>query len=151
MWQSHGWVLGLTFALVLSGCISSGNSSIGDQDRISQIKLNISVKDDVKRILGQPNGISRQSGSYPAFPGLPASTATANIEVWSYTHMNVDVDPVTFIPIVGLFAGGATSNINTFTVSFDEQGIVRHISSTQSQGRSGVGAGGESPPPKPVN
>lgn len=52
MWQSHGWVLGLTFVLVLSGCVSSGNSSIGDQDRISQIKLNISVKDDVKRILG---------------------------------------------------------------------------------------------------
>lgn len=65
--------------------------------------------------------------------------------------MNVDVDPVTFIPIVGLFAGGATSNINTFTVSFDEQGIVRHISSMQSQGRSGVEAGGELPPPKPVN
>lgn len=112
MWQSHGWVLGLTFALVISGCVSSGNSSIGDQDRISQIKLNISVKDDVKRILGQPNGISRQSGSYPAFPGLPASTATANIEVWSYTHMNVDVDPVTFIPIVGLFAGGATQYVH---------------------------------------
>ena len=35
MWQSHGWVLGLTFVLVLSGCVSSGNSSIGDQDRIS--------------------------------------------------------------------------------------------------------------------
>lgn len=151
MWQSHGWVLSLTFVLTLMGCVSSGNSSIVDQDRISQIKLNTSVKDDVKRILGTPNGISRQSGSYPAFPGVPASTATINIEVWSYTHMNVDVDPATFIPIVGLFAGGATSNLNTFTVSFDEQGIVRHISSTQSQGRSGAGAGSESTPPKPVN
>ena len=63
--------------------------------------------------------------------------------------MNVDVNAATFIPIVGLFAGGATSNINTFTVSFDEQGIVRHISSTQSQARSGLGAGRESTPTKP--
>jgi len=65
--------------------------------------------------------------------------------------MNVDVDPATFIPIVGLFAGGATSNLNALTVSFDEQGIVRHISSTQAQGRSGVGTGSESTPAKPVN
>ncbi len=151
MWQSHGWVLSFIVALTVMGCVSSGNSSIVDQDRIAKIKLNISVKDDVRRILGQPNGISRQSGSYPAFPGVPASTATINSEVWSYTHMNVDVNPATFIPIVGLFAGGATSNLNTFTVSFDEQGIVRHISSTQSQGRSGSGTGSESTLPKPVN
>jgi hypothetical protein len=118
--------------LLESGCVSSGNPSVVDQDRISQIKLNTSAEEDVKRILGQPNSISRQSGSYSAFPGLPASTSMTNVEVWSYTHMNVDVDAATFIPIVGLFAGGATSNINTFTVVFDEQGIVRHISSTQS-------------------
>ena len=141
----------LGHALLVSGCVSSGNPSVVDQDRISQIKLNTSTKEDVKRILGQPNGISRQSGSYSAFPGLPASTLMTNVEAWSYTHINVDVDAATFIPIVGLFAGGATSNINTFTVVFDEQGIVRHISSTQSQGRSGLGAAGQSSPTKPAN
>jgi hypothetical protein len=74
-----------------------------------------------------------------------------NVEVWSYSHINVDVDAATFIPIVGLFAGGATSNLNTFTVVFDDQGVVRHISSTQSQGRSGLGAGVESKPNKLAN
>lgn len=64
--------------------------------------------------------------------------------------MNVDVDAATFIPIVGLFAGGATSTLETFTVVFDEKGIVRHISSTQSQGHSGLGARGESKPTKPI-
>lgn len=141
-------VVWLGFVLLVSGCVSSGNSSIADQDRIVQIKLNTSTKEDVRRILGQPNGISRQSGSYAAFAGLPPTTQT-NIEVWSYTHINVDVDAATFIPIVGLFAGGATSNVNTFTVAFDDQGIVRHISSTQSQGRSGAGAGGEPSPTNP--
>ncbi len=121
-----------------------------DQDRIAQIKLDTSTKEDVRQILGQPNGISRHSGSYSVFAGLPLSTSQTNIEVWSYSHMNVDVDAATFIPIVGLFAGGATSNVNTLTVIFDEKGIVRHISSTQSQGRSGLGAGSESKTTKPV-
>jgi hypothetical protein len=58
----------------------------------------------------------------------------------------VDVDGATFIPIVGLFAGGATSHLNTFTVVFDQTGIVRHISSSQMEGRSGQAV--ESGPPK---
>jgi hypothetical protein len=126
--------------LLASGCVSSGNPSVMDQGRISQIKVDISTKGDVRRLLGQPNSTSKHSGGYPALYGLPLKTSLTNVETWSYTHINVDVNPATFIPIVGLFAGGATSNLNTFTVVFDDQGIVRHISSTQSQGRSGLGA-----------
>ena len=130
--------LGLVF--LLSACMSSGNPSVIDQTRVDQIKLNISTKDDVQRILGRPNGISKHSGNYPVALGLPASTSMTTVESWNYTHMSVDVDGATFIPIVGLFAGGATSTINTFTVVFDDQGIVRHISSNQTQGRSGPSA-----------
>lgn len=140
----------LGLVMLASGCVSSGNPSVMDQDRISKIKLNTSTKEDVRRILGQPNSMSRTSGSYSAIPDLPPSTTLTNVEAWNYTHINVDVDAATFIPIVGLFAGGAISNINIFTVVFDDQGIVRHISSTQSQGRSGLGAGGESPPTTPA-
>jgi hypothetical protein len=130
----------LALFLLASGCVSSGNPSVVDEGRTAQVILNTSTKEDVKRILDTPNSISRQSGSYVAIPGLPPSQSRTNVEVWSYSHMNVEVDGATFIPIVGLFAGGATSNLNTFTVIFDEQGIVRHISSTQSQGHSGLGA-----------
>lgn len=128
----------LALLFLVSSCVSSGNPSVVDEGRTSQVILNTSTKEDVKRILGTPNSVSRQSGSYVALPGLPPSQSRTNVEIWSYSHMNVEVDGATFIPIVGLFAGGATSNVNTFTVIFDEQGIVRHISSTQSQGRSGL-------------
>jgi hypothetical protein len=37
----------LGFLLLTSGCVSSGHPSIVDQDRIAQIKLNISTKVDV--------------------------------------------------------------------------------------------------------
>ncbi|WNM63511.1 hypothetical protein [Candidatus Nitrospira neomarina] len=141
------WVV---LSLIVSGCVSGGNPSVMDQELTAQIQLNTSTKEDVRQILGQPNGVSRHSGSYSAIAGLPLSISQSNIEVWSYSHMNVDVDAATFIPIVGFFAGGATSNMSTFTVVFDENGIVRHISTTQTQGRSGLGAGSESKPMKPV-
>jgi hypothetical protein len=128
----------LCFLLLASGCASSGNPSILDQDRIAQITLNISTKADVRRVLGKPDTISRHSGTYSPLPGLPPSPALTNVEVWNYTHINVDVNAANFI--IGLFAGGAPSNTNTFTVVYDEQGIVRHISSTQSEGRSGLGS-----------
>jgi hypothetical protein len=136
----------LAFLLLTSSCVSSGNPSVVDEGRTSQVILNSSTKEDVKRILGKPNSVSRQSGSYVAIPGLPPSQPGTIMEIWSYSHLDVEVDGATFIPIVGLFAGGATSNVNTFTVMFDERGIVRHISSTQSQGHSGLGSSEKAEP-----
>ncbi len=127
--------LGLT--LFISGCVSSGNPSVMDQARLEKIVLDVSTKDDVKRLLGQPNGRSQQSGSAATVPGYAPVPGLTNSEAWTYSHLSVDVDGATFIPIVGLFAGGATSYLNTFTVVFDQAGIVRHISSSQTEGRSG--------------
>ncbi len=135
----------VALAAMVCGCVSSGNPSVLDQDRLDKIVLNQSTKEDLTRLLGQPNSISRQSGNYAPVPGMPPTPGLSNVEVWSYTHLSVDVDGATFIPIVGLFAGGATSHINTYTVVLDDAGIVRHISQTQSQGRSGLGR--ETAPP----
>jgi hypothetical protein len=126
--------------LLVSGCVSSGNPSVMDQARLDQIVLDVSTKADVKRLLGQPNGTAQQSGSVAMVPGYAPVPGLANSETWTYSHLSVDVDGATFIPIVGLFAGGATSHLNTFTVVFDQAGIVRHIASSQSQGRSGPAA-----------
>jgi hypothetical protein len=128
----------LICVMALSGCYSSGNALVMDQDRLDQIKIDVSTKEDVRRILGQPNGTSKQTGSYAVALGLPASMRS--VEVWTYHHIDRDVDGATFIPIVGLFAGGASSKINTFTAVFDEEGIVRRLSSGQTQARAGLGA-----------
>ncbi|HJT20005.1 MAG TPA: hypothetical protein VJ746_06020 [Nitrospira sp.] len=145
MWQLLAGILLAFYSMNLSACASSGNPAVADPARVSQIQLNVSTKEDVQRLLGQPNSMSKHSGGYYAIPGLKTSAALTPIETWNYTHLNVQVDPATFIPVVGLFAGGANSNLNSLTVVFDEQGIVRHISSTQTQGRSGMGAGSSNP------
>lgn len=129
-----------SLAVTILGCVSSGNPNAGDETLTSQIQIDTSTKEDVRRILGQPNSTSRQSGNLVMIPGLPASPGIV-IESWNYTHIDVEVDGATFIPIVGLFAGGATSNVSSFTIIFDDKGVVRHISSTQSTGKSGMGSG----------
>lgn len=144
-----GALLVASVAVTHSGCVSSGNPSVTDETLTSQIQVNVSTKEDVRRILGQPNSISKHSGSLAMIPGLPASSASSIIESWNYTHIAVEVDGATFIPIVGLFAGGATSNLTSFTVVFDDKGVARHLSSTQSTGQSGVGSGHEKVSPAP--
>ena len=135
----------LALLLLLTGCISSGNTAVMDQARLEQITVNISTKEDVRRLLGQPNAISKHSGRYSPVPGMPPLPDLDNVEVWSYTHISVDVDGATFIPIVGLFAGGATSHLNTYTATFDQTGIIRHTSALQSEGRSGPASDGAPP------
>ena len=134
-----------SLAVTILGCVSSGNPNVRDETLTSQIQINVSNKEDVRRILGQPDSTSRQSGSLIMIPGLPASPGTV-VESWNYTHIDVEVNGATFIPIVGLFAGGATSSVSSFAVIFDDKGVVRHISSTQSTGQSGVGAGKKNVP-----
>ena len=139
-----------SLAVTILGCVSSGNPNVRDETLTSQIQINVSTKEDVRRILGQPNSTSKQSGSLVMIPGLPASPGMV-IESWNYTHIDVEVDGATFIPIVGLFAGGATSNVSSFTVIFDDKGAVRHISSTQSTGQFDMGSGQKKECPTPMS
>lgn len=139
MFYRHAALALLAIGLLGTSCVSSGNPTAGREDLISQIKIGESTREDVRRLFGQPTVTSRHSGSmYPGLPGLTNPNST--IEVWNYTHMNTEVSAATFIPVVGIFAGGATSKMSQFTVTFDEQGIVRSIQTGQTQSTAGPGA-----------
>lgn len=135
-------VSALTFAI--GGCVSSGNPSVHDDVAVSKIKIGETTKDEVRTLLGKPNSTTRSSGSMFVGAGLPV-TPNVNYEIWNYTHISVETDAATFIPIVGLFAGGASSRVSSLTVTFDDQGIVRAIRTSDTEGRSGMGAGSSNP------
>lgn len=129
----------ILFGVSIPSCASSGNPAVENQDLVAQIKLGQSTKEDVRRLFGQPTVMSRHSGTpFPAMTGWPVSSS--NYEIWNYTYANTEVHPATFIPIVGLFAGSATSKMSQITLAFDEQGIVRHIQTGQTQATGGPGA-----------
>lgn len=137
------WIVALMVPLFF-GCVSSGNPAATDQVAISQIKIGTTTKEDVRRLLGNPSSIGKGSGNLSVrapFSSDPRATPAPhfNYEVWGYSHISVETDAATFIPIVGLFAGGATSSVTSVTIHFDEKGIVQYVQTTESQGHSGMG------------
>jgi len=120
--------------------VSSGNPTATREDLISQVKIGETTKEEIRQMFGQPTVMSRHSGGLGFYPGLAGVSSTNTIEIWNYTHMNVDTSPVTFIPIVGLFAGGSTSTMSQVTFTFDDKGIVRNVQTGHNQATAGPGA-----------
>ena len=76
MTRLNYYILGILLMIHLSllvGCVSSGNPKVMEQARLDQIVLDVSTKADVKRVLGQPNSLSQQSGRYATILALPRS------------------------------------------------------------------------------
>lgn len=147
------WILAVLMLLV-SGCVSSGNPSVRDEAATGQIKAGVTTKEDVQKLLGKPNSVGKGFGNLAAATGLPAAPHAplalySNYEVWTYSHVSVETDAATFIPIVGLFAGGATSSVSSLIVYFDDKGVVQYVQSSQSEGRSGMGSSGQKPTRNP--
>ena len=96
----------------VAGCLGaeSGQKQITDPGKISQIQKGVSTKASIRAAFGLPGGIEYASNGD---------------EIWSYSYANVSVNPATFVPVIGIFAGGETSQSSALMVHFDTQGIVR--------------------------
>ncbi len=122
--------------LSVAGCASSGNANVKNQALIDQIQMGKSTKNDVRRLLGEPNSVSRTS-SQVANPADPKQMLTL-VEWWSYIHASSQTDAATFIPLVGGLVGSTTHESTQFTAGFDQKGIVQHITSGSYKGKSGL-------------
>ena len=67
--------------------------------------------------------------------GNPQSTTTLSDETMQlvYMHVNTSIKASTFIPIVGSFTGGATSNVQSLIIKLDENGVVTDWQYTQTE------------------
>lgn len=109
--------------LVLSGCATIGTKQITKGEIVSQIKEGKSTKTDVKALLGEPSNIS---------------FTDAGQENWTYCYSRATTRPATFIPIIGIFAGGADTETHTLTIRFTKEGIVEKIGKGKTTGSSGI-------------
>ena len=126
----------LIAVVALAGCTSSGNATIKNQELIDQVKMGKSTKDDVRRLFGEPNSISR-SASQVANPADPSQMLTV-VEWWSYVHASAQTDAKSFIPFVGWLVGGSSHESQQLTTGFDQKGLVQHITTGSYKGKSGV-------------
>ena len=104
----------ILLALVVTGCFSTGNE-------IDTAKANTFVKGEttereVIEALGKPVTVTNSANGEKQIV---------------YSHTNTDLDAATYIPIVGIFAGGATSTANYLIVTLDSEGIVKDWSMSE--------------------
>jgi len=106
-------------AFGLSGCGGGqgGQKEIADQSKISKIRQGVSTKSDIVALFGEPAGINHKEDGG---------------EEWSYNYEDYSIKPQTYIPFVGLFAGGSTSSSSSLIVTFDKKGTVTAYATNKS-------------------
>ena len=109
-------------ALVLSGCVTTGNERMKGQTQssvASKITEGKTTKADVVAAYGDATAVS--------------FTDSGN-EIWTYAYTRAVPTPQTFIPIVGLFTAGADTTTNSLVILFNRDGIVSKYTMSETQG-----------------
>lgn len=112
----------LVMLFVLLGCASSGKQIKAEQ--LQSFEKGRTTLPEVISCLGQPTS---------------KTTTIDGHVVICYNYVQASARPESFIPIVGLFAGGVDSRSNNVTMTFDQQGVLQGYSTTESA--TGVGTG----------
>lgn len=95
--------------IALSGCASVGNRV--NHQYAQSIEKGVTTEQEIIAKMGQP---------------MATAINSDEVKVLTYMHVDTQVHDATFIPIVGLFAGGADSTATTFIIKIDnETGIAQ--------------------------
>jgi outer membrane protein assembly factor BamE (lipoprotein component of BamABCDE complex) len=109
-------------SLFLLGCASYGNKQITQQETVEKIEIGKTTKADVKALLGEPaEVIFSDNGD----------------EDWAYIYSKSTVRATSFIPVVGIVAGGADTKTSTLKVRFNKEGVVQKLGKGQTTGGGG--------------
>lgn len=112
----------LVASLLLAGCASSGVRVTDAQ--LSQFHAGQTTEQQVIATLGTPT------------MQMHNSDGTSTL---MYTYAEARARPSSFIPVVGIFAGGVDSHSNSAMLTFDKNGVLQRYST--SQGENGTAAG----------
>lgn len=110
------WV-GVLFVL-LAGCVSTGDSTLGDDQAMGNIKVGETTKQQVVNLLGDPEG------------QRSIETGGATREWWSYSYASAVINPLDYLLLYGFLYNGLGLFDTRYDLSlfFDHRGIVSGIS-----------------------
>jgi len=109
-------------AVLLTACASSG--VMVDQNKVGTFKEGVTTEADVYAALGKPTSVSTSTGT----------------KILMYYGSQAQVKAATFIPVVGLFAGGSDSKVSMLMLTFKD-GVLTNINNTQSGSSVSTGSG----------
>ena len=105
----------------LTACAVSSGQQIS-QEQTSALKIGVTTVSEVTSAFGNPT------------TRIQSSDGGQTI---SYSHFSSQVKGATFVPIVGLFAGGASSQGRTVTMRFDRAGVLVEVITSDASSSSG--------------
>lgn len=108
-------------ALALTGCVSSGTKITGAE--IAQLRPGQTTYRDAVALLGQPTAEARGYGGGHAV---------------SYSFASGHANAASYIPVVGLFAGGAHGESQSVTLRFDRNDVLLGVSIAESHVDTGI-------------
>jgi outer membrane protein assembly factor BamE (lipoprotein component of BamABCDE complex) len=108
----------VAFALACALVADSVQAKPIAPEDLAQFKVGATTEADVVKVLGRPQSVS------------VVSTGSTTI---AYVSIKTRLKAATFIPYVGLFAGGATSNTSVTTLTFGADGRLTSYQSTASE------------------
>jgi hypothetical protein len=113
---------GIFCALALSGCVSSGTQV--KESQLTSFQTGVTTERDVRAALGPPQSVS---------------TSTYGVRTIAYSGLRASPKAATFIPIVGLFAGGANVQASSAVFSFGPDGKLTQMTNSQTSAESRMG------------
>jgi outer membrane protein assembly factor BamE (lipoprotein component of BamABCDE complex) len=116
LWQADkkGYMYKSLFLLIfLVGCATAGNK-IG-MDKISQIKEGVTTKQEIVGLFGNPNADTLNGDGK---------------EILMYVYGKYRAKPSTYIPIIGLMAGGGNMEQQALQILIDKNGKVEKFIQT---------------------
>jgi outer membrane protein assembly factor BamE (lipoprotein component of BamABCDE complex) len=111
----------LVLALAISGCTTVGKEIAPNQ--LADFKEGVTTQDEVIAKLGEPT----------------TTTISSDRVVMVYSFLHTQARPASFIPIVGLFAGGADVRSSMVSFVFDKYGKLERYSHTGTKTGAGTG------------
>ena len=115
------FILAILAVFVLGACASAGNMAIKEENEnsvSSRIVEGKSTKQEVVAAYGQPSSSTFTDGGN---------------EIWTYSYAHAYATGASYIPIIGIFAGGTNIQSKTLVIMFDKANIVVRFSMRESQ------------------
>ncbi|WP_321277231.1 hypothetical protein [Thiomicrorhabdus indica] len=114
-------LLMIAIAAILGGCASAGNQKLAEENGktvAQKIQENVTTKSEVQRHFGDPSETSFTDGG---------------LEIWKYHLTDLSADAVNYIPVVNLFGSSASGTKKELVVLYDDKGIVKKYSMSESE------------------
>ena len=120
----------LLMVATLTGCASYG-VMVSDK-QAAQFKRGEATEAQIITALGKPTTI----------------TTTNGVRALTYTGVQAQARPESFIPFLGAFVGGSDSQVSLVVFKFDAAGILSDVVSSQTIGGTGMGFAAGTPIPQ---